>query len=74
MTEIQDAAAELKCLQASPIPGTMKINSVVAVGGILYVRDTSCFKPCCYKDGKFLLTALARKCITWEKGEKNRHR
>ena len=56
ITEIQDAAAELKCLQASPIPGTMKIHSVVAVDGILYVRDTSCFKPCCYKAGKFLLT------------------
>ena len=61
MTEIQDAAAELKCLQASPIPGTMKIHSVVAVDGIFYEHDTFCFKPCCYKDGKLLLA-----CVGWK--------
>ena len=52
-TEIEAAAIKLKFNHTFSVPGTMKIHSVVAAETCLYVRETSCFKKCCWSNGRF---------------------
>ena len=37
--------------QPAPVPGLMSIHSVVPAGSTLMMRETSCFRACCYHQG-----------------------
>ena len=52
-TEKEAAANMLKVLGTLSVPGTMKIHRALAAETCLYVRETSCFKKCCWSNGRF---------------------
>ena len=53
MEEVTQATEELTAMGKIPIPGTMKLHSVVPVGTQLYTREASCFSRCCWSGATF---------------------
>ena len=51
--EEDEATAKLEKLGRFPIPGSMKVPSIIPLDGALYTRETSCFSPCCWSDMTF---------------------
>ena len=51
--EVTRAVEELEAMGKFPVPGTMKVHSVIPLGDELYSRETSCFSPCCWSGMSF---------------------
>ena len=60
----REQVSELTCDQA--VVGTMKVHAAVPAtpNHSIAVRDTSCFKPCCWEDNKSV-----RRCPGWTEHE-----
>ena len=51
--EVTQATEQLEAMGKIPIPGTMKIHSVIPVGDKRFTRDASCYSPCCWSGNTF---------------------
>jgi len=51
--KVKAASLELASLGAVRVLGTMKTHAVMPVDDQIYIRETSCFSPCCWSLGVF---------------------
>ncbi|KAK2151370.1 hypothetical protein LSH36_366g06004 [Paralvinella palmiformis] len=65
--EVKKASTELPSLGAVRVHGTKKTHAVMPVEDHIYIRETSCFRSCCWSLGNFHPT-----CPGWIK-RKSRH-
>ena len=61
--EVKIANEEMSTFGAKTIKGTMTIHRVMPVGSEVYVRETSCFNECCWRNGEF----ISPNCDGWMK-------
>ena len=59
---VEESKAEIELWNTPAVKGVSTMHTVVPANGRLYMRATSCFGPCCYKDGVF-----NPKCSGWQK-------
>lgn len=53
VTECRDIIGSWKI---TPVDGLMSAHAMVVIGRQLWMRETSCFKDCCFKDDQFSAT------------------
>lgn len=59
-SEIQDSQKEVSRWDPVPVKGLIRMHALAAKDGFFYIRETSCFKSCCFIQGRFIM-----KCPNW---------
>lgn len=60
--EIEQKNAESEEWHSRQVSGIMNSHMVTGIGGHIYIRNTSCFRPCCYNAPTF-----SASCSGWKK-------
>lgn len=62
--EVTKAREDLTKIKQIPLYGTMKLHNILIKGDMLYWRNVSCFKECCWR-GTFSMENFNPTCAGW---------